>query len=158
LSLLVQRCHPLFPRFAAAYHALRALPRRVRRRWQRHGRQSLAGLALGLALGQGAGFADIITVDGTTCTLIDAITTANTDSNTGGCVQTGTSEAADTVVLQPGSVHTLTAVDNNISGANGLPVISSEITIAGHGSTIQRDGGAPSFIIFHVISTGNLTL
>jgi hypothetical protein len=56
-------------------------------------------IALLLALGHDAALADTINVDGTTCTLINAIVTANTDSDTGGCVQTGVSEAADTVVL-----------------------------------------------------------
>src|SRR5215510_3781676 len=86
LPLLVQQRHTLLPRFEAAYRALRALPHRVRRSLQRYWRQSLAGLALGVALGQGVALADTINVNGTTCTLIDAITTANTDSNTGGCV------------------------------------------------------------------------
>src|SRR5215470_6359006 len=97
LRLLVQQRHNFLPRFAAAYHQLRALPRRLRRRLQRHWRQSLAGLALGLTLGQSGVLADTINVDGTTCTLVNAIVTANTDSNTGGCAQTGTSEAADTL-------------------------------------------------------------
>src|SRR3954447_19859571 len=158
LQLLMQQRHNLLPRFAAAYDALRTLPRRLRRHLQRHWRQSLAGLALGLALGQGGVLADTIDVDGTTCTLINAIVTANTDSDTGGCVQTGTSEAADTLMLQHGSIHTLTAVDNNTYGPTGLPVINSEITIAGDGSTIRRSGGAPSFRILAVNAAGNLTL
>src|SRR6185369_17114355 len=97
LPLILRRRHELLPRFAAAYRQLRALPRRVRRHLQRHWRQSLAGLALGIVLGQGTVFADTINVDGTTCTLINAIVTANTDINTGGCVQLPTATAgADT--------------------------------------------------------------
>jgi hypothetical protein len=42
----------LLPRFAAYYTQLRALPQRVRRALQRQWRQSLAGVALVLALGQ----------------------------------------------------------------------------------------------------------
>lgn len=53
LSLLVRQRHALLPRFATAYHQLRALPRRRRRHWQRHWHASLGGLALLLTLGQG---------------------------------------------------------------------------------------------------------
>src|SRR6185369_10775291 len=73
LPLLVQQRAPVLSRFATVYRALQTLPRRLRRRLQRHGRQSLAGLALGLVLGQGSVLADTISVDGSTCTLIDAI-------------------------------------------------------------------------------------
>src|SRR5262245_62890838 len=62
-----------------------ALPRRVRRWLRRHLALSLTELALLLALGPGLGWAATITVDGTTCTLVDAITAANTDTTTGGC-------------------------------------------------------------------------
>src|SRR5262245_48652207 len=86
LPQLVQHSDEVLPRFAAVYRQLRTLPRRVRRYLQRHWGQSLAGIALALALGQGGAVADTITVDGTTCTLINAITTANTDVNTRGCV------------------------------------------------------------------------
>jgi Ca2+-binding RTX toxin-like protein len=159
LPQLVQRRDELLPRFAAAYRQLRTLPRRVRRHLQRHWRQSLAGIALALALGQGGAYADTINVDGTTCTLINAIVTANTDVNTGGCVQRPSATAgADTIVLQPSSVHTLTAVNNRAFGETGLPVIRSEIIIEGHGSTIHRDSGAPRFRILAVNDTGNLTL
>ncbi|MBI3799742.1 MAG: hypothetical protein HY268_22565 [Deltaproteobacteria bacterium] len=159
MPLLLRRRQELLPRFAAAYRQLRALPRRVRRRMQRHWHQSLAGLALGLALGQGVVLADTINVDGATCSLSNAIVTANTDVNTGGCVQLPSATAgADTLVLQPSSVHTLIAANNGTFGATGLPVISSEITIEGHGSTIRRDSEAVNFRILAVNVTGNLTL
>src|SRR4051812_25573647 len=139
LPLLVRQRQELLPRFAAVYQHLRELPRRLRRHLQRHGKYALAGVALVLTLGPGAAWADMINVNGTTCTLINAITTANTDVNTGGCVQIGTVSAADTIVLQPSSVHTLTAVNNSTFGDTGLPVVTSEITIEGQGGTIQRD-------------------
>lgn len=47
-------------------------------------------------------------------------------------------------------------MNNSTYGDTGLPVISSEITIEGHGATIQRDSVAPDFRILHV--RGNLTL
>jgi len=55
---------------------------------------------------------------------------------------------------------TLIAVDNAAfnSGRNGLPVITSAITIAGQGHTIHRDSGAPEFRLLAVSNTGDLTL
>src|SRR5262249_12713576 len=107
LPTLIRQRQTLFPRFAEAYRQLRALPHWARRRLLRRYRQSLAGVALLMTLGATAvlgataALADTITVDGTTCTLRNAITTANTDVNTGGCVQTPAATAgADTVVLQ----------------------------------------------------------
>lgn len=89
LPSLVRYRNDLLPRFAVIYQHLRAQPRRARRRLQRRWPQSLAGVALALALGQGAVWADAINVDGTTCALIEAIVTANTDSDTEGlCADT----------------------------------------------------------------------
>jgi len=80
--------------------------------------------------------------------LINAITTAN-----------GNGEA-DIINLAADGTYTLTAVDNNTDGPNGLPSITSEITINGNGATIQRSsaGGTPAFRIFHVAAGGNMTL
>lgn len=157
LALLVQQRHGLLPRFATAYHQLRALPKWLRRRLQRHWHASLGGLALLLTLGQAPALAVTINVDGTVCTLVDAITAANTNALVGGC-DGSASTGADTLVLQPSSVHTLTAVNNIRHGLTGLPVVSSEITIEGHGSTIQRSSGAPEFRLLAVNATGDLTL
>jgi hypothetical protein len=164
LPLLTRQRHELLPRFAAFYHQLRRLPRRLRRHWQRRGRQALAGVALLLALGQGLALAakiqvDKIQVDGITCTLINAIVTANSDVNTGGCVQLPSATAgADRIVLQHRSVHTLTEVNNVTYEATGLPVVTSEITIKGSGSTIERSSAAPDFRILAVSHLGKLTL
>lgn len=73
--------------------------------------------------------------------LIAAINTANAN------------DEADTLELSSGCVYTLAAPDNE---ANGLPVISSEITLNGNGAQIQRDPGAAEFRILQV--NGNLTL
>ena len=85
LPLLLRQRHALLPRFASAYHQLRALPKWLRRRLQRHWRASLGGLALLLTLGQAPALAVTINVDGTVCTLVDAITAANTNALVGGC-------------------------------------------------------------------------
>jgi hypothetical protein len=151
---LVGRRHELLPRVAAVYTQLQALPRRVRRALQRQWQLPLATLALWLALGQLPVQAATIPVEGA-CTLVDAITAANTDTATGGC-QAGS--GADKIVLLAGSTHTLTQVNYSTYGRTGLPVIASVITIAGHGSTIARASGAPAFRLVAVNSTGDLTL
>jgi hypothetical protein len=139
----------------AAYHTrLQALPRRVRRALQRRLGLPLGTLALWLALGQLPALAATITVGGA-CTLVDAITAANTDAATGGCPA---GSRADTIVLPPGSTQTLTTIHNDIYGPTGLPVVSSVVTIAGQGSTIARDSRAPAFRLLAVNSTGDLTL
>jgi hypothetical protein len=85
--------------------------------------------------------------------LVDAITAANTDAATGGCVA---GNGADIIDLQTNV--TLTAVNNTTSGYNGLPVVSSAITIQGNGNTISRQASSPDFRIMFVGSGGNLTL
>ena len=84
-------------------------------------------------------------------TLIDAIHAAN---NTGG---------RNTIVLQR-LTYALGKVDNAWYGPNGLPAISSDVTINGNGATIERTG-TTTFRFFYVSSgrygglpTGNLTL
>jgi hypothetical protein len=126
----------------------------MRRALQRQWRLPLAGIALMLALGQPSAQAATITVN-SSCTLIDAITAANSDTATGGCPA---GHGADTLVLPPSSKHTLTSFNNSTYGYTGLPVITSPITIAGNKSTIIRDSGAPGFRILAVSSMGDLTL
>ena len=86
--------------------------------------------------------------DGDVTALINAINEANGNGK------------ADTINLANGGTHTLTAVDNDTNGPNGLPSITSEITIDGNGATIQRSsaGGTPDFRIFHVAAGGDLTI
>ncbi len=147
----------LWPRFAGFYRGLARLPRKMRRALQRRWRRSLGGIALLLALGQAPALAATIFVDGTTCTLVDAITAANSDAATGGCTA---GSGADTIALMPGSTHALTDVNGFTYGFTGLPVIASEITIDGGfpRSTITRDDTAPPFGILAVGADGNLTL
>jgi hypothetical protein len=150
----VHRDPELLPRVVGYYTQLRALPRWVRRALQRQWRLPLAGIALMLALGQHPGLAATIPVGGA-CTLVDAITTANTDTATGGCPA---GSGTDTIVLPVGSTQTLTAVNNDTYGPTGLPVISSVVTIAGQGSMIVRAPEAPEFRLVAVHPTGDLTL
>ncbi|MGH8569222.1 MAG: hypothetical protein ACREXU_14750, partial [Gammaproteobacteria bacterium] len=143
--------HPepdLGPRFVGYWRQLSALPRRTRRSLQRRWKRSLAAIALLMALGQVPALAAAIAVDGSTCTLVDAITSANTDAPTGGCPA---GNAADTLVLAAGSTHTLTG---------DLPGVTSTITIAGNNSSIERREGAgrTGSPLLAVSATGYLTL
>ncbi|MEM7531356.1 MAG: Calx-beta domain-containing protein [Chloroflexota bacterium] len=92
-----------------------------------------------------------------TCTLVDAITAANDDVGYGGCtVANGQVEGSfgdDVIVFDlddedidlrsanesgPDTIY-LTDMDNDINGYNGLPVITSNLTISGGtGVTITR--------------------
>jgi hypothetical protein len=56
---------------------------------------------------------------------------------------------------------TLTAVNNDTDGSNGLPSITSALTIGGDGSMntiIERAASAPEFRVFHVGQSGSLNL
>ena len=145
----------LLPQFAEHYEKLKTLPRRLRRSVQRQWKRSLAGVALLLALGQAPALAATINVGGT-CTLVRAINAANNDTTAGGrCTQ---GSGADTIVLPLGSIQRLTAVNNTVYGPTGLPVIRTDITIAGHNSAIRRARTAPEFRIVTVGQAGDLTL
>src|SRR5215217_9471880 len=151
----LQREPNLLPRFATYYQELRALRRRVRRRLQRQWKRSLAGVALLLALGQAPALAATINVGGT-CTLVRAINAANNDTRANGRCAKGS--GADKIVLPQDSTQRLTTVNNTVYGPTGLPVIRTDITIAGHNSTIRRTASAPDFRIFAVGDNGDLTL
>jgi parallel beta-helix repeat protein len=84
-----------------------------------------------------------ITVDGTTCTLADAITAANTDIATGGCPA---GSGGDTINV---------TVDVTLTSA--LPTITSQIILNGNDHTIARDAAAPAFRILE-LDNANLTL
>jgi hypothetical protein len=59
---------------------------------------------------------------------------------------------ANVVQLGAGCTYTLTAVNNNWYGPNGLPAIASDVTIAGNGATIARSSApsTPPFRFFFV--------
>jgi len=86
---------------------------------------------------------------GGTVELIAAINAANVGG--GGAID-----------LAPGCTYTLTTVNNTPSpmiGGNGLPMITSQITVSGLNSTIMRSpASVAAFRIFEVTQTGNLTL
>ncbi|HXV61070.1 MAG TPA: choice-of-anchor Q domain-containing protein [Vicinamibacteria bacterium] len=128
---------------------------RTRRRKGRTARRPGHLVVALLVVMQQTAFPAVITVDGG-CTLVDAIDAANTDMAVGGCTA---GSGADEIHLS-GDV-TLTEVNNTLDGlGNGLPSVSTDITIKGNSFTVMRDGGAmvPEFRIFHVGPTGTLTL
>jgi len=125
-------------------------------------------LALPVSPNRVASAAEIIvtssagTLGGPDCTLRDAITAANGDVAAGGCPA---GRDADAILLAPGATYTLTEVDNTITQSgtplpNGLPSVTSEITINGNGATIARSnaGDTPAFRLLHVAPAGRLTI
>jgi hypothetical protein len=66
----------------------------------------------------------------------------------------------NTIRLEAGT-YTLTAPDNFFVGSNGLPVITSPLTITGRGAEttiIERADNPPGFRILQVATAGTLTL
>jgi hypothetical protein len=63
------------------------------------------------------------------------------------------------VVLTPGCTYILTASSaTGKQGADGLPIITTVVTLTGDANVIERSSSAPDFRIAEVSSTGNLTL
>jgi hypothetical protein len=113
-------------------------------------------------------------VGGGACTLSDALTVADAvsnpalpdiDSAMADCASsTVGSGAPTTIALQSGATYSLTVIDNFWFGPDGLPPISSPVTIQGNGATITRAASASPFRLFYVsgglsgIPSGSLTL
>ena len=73
------------------------------------------------------------------CSLIEAIENANDDALTHADCAVGS--GADVIALQTGT-YSLTEVHNNI---NGLPMVTTDITIQGDGAIIERAAGLTGF-------------
>lgn len=144
-ALLLRQGERILHRFAYFYERLRALPRNTRRTIQKKLAATLAGAALLLALsGTPSVHASSITVDGTTCTLADAITAANTNTATGGCIAGDDSGGYDAIDLQ-----------TDVTLGAALPQINSAIVLEANNHFID---GAGSFRVLDVILGGDLTL
>jgi hypothetical protein len=88
--------------------------------------------------------AEFTCASGNVACLIDAINQANANGE------------ANRITLRQGT-YTLTAINDQ----NGLPVITSPLTIRGPGAEttiIERDTSAPNFRILNVAAAGTLTL
>ena len=101
---------------------------------------------------RGANAAVIVVEDD--CTLIEAITAANAATATAGC-RAGDPDGNVIVLTED---VTLIEVDNDTFGANGLPAITSRVTVVGNGHAIRRADGSPDFRIFYVDFQGTLIL
>lgn len=108
----------------------------------------LSCFVFSLALGQPVQAKFFYIPSGDVAGLINAINTANSNGR------------SNVIFLVAGN-YSLTTVDNNTDGANGLPSITSNITIIGSSANrniIERVANAPDFRIFHVAATGALRL
>jgi hypothetical protein len=125
--------------------------RSVERRlcWRRFpGSMVVAALGLALALSHGAQAKTFRCGAGDVSCLIDAINTANANGQTN-------------MIRLAAGTYTLTEVDNTTDGPNGLPSITSPLTITGAGAattSIERSATASAFRLLHVAATGRLTL
>ena len=123
------------------------------RRWRWPSPRRVGGLVLATLLGvlatsRPVPAAEFACAAGDVACLIDAINTANATGE------------ANTITLEAGT-YTLTAVDNTTNGPNGLPSVTSPLTIRGakaHPTILERDASAPSFRLVHVAASGTLTL
>jgi len=94
------------------------------------------------------------------CSLVEAIVNANDDANT--YVDCASGAGPDTIEL-PAGLYALNAVHHVGNGNNGLPSITSAITIDGNGASVTqmaRSATSPGLQIriFHVVAGGDLTL
>jgi predicted outer membrane repeat protein len=89
------------------------------------------------------------------CSLVEAIDNANNDAATHADCPAG--NGPDTITLSRDVALDGTTVFT-FFGENGLPPITSTITIQGEGFSISRVTGSPAFRIFAVAGGGNLTL
>lgn len=109
---------------------------------------TFAAITLALTAATQAPAATFTIADGNVQALIDAINDANAN------------DEADTIMLAANGTYTLDDFDNETDGPNGLPSVTSVVTIEGNGATIERDDAddTPYFRIFHVAEFGDLTL
>ncbi len=177
-SLFMRHHERFFPRLIAAVARLRLVPRGLRRRLQRKAAVTLAGAALILALGAanfgppGANVVHAATITvangeinldpgNGACSLIEAVYNANDingiDHSGGDCV-VGSGAGSDTIILPNNGSFTFVEEFENSYGSNGLPTISSEITIEGNGSNIDLGGPSVGIRLVNVTSTGDLTI
>ncbi|MGH8400026.1 MAG: beta strand repeat-containing protein, partial [Gammaproteobacteria bacterium] len=114
------------------------------------------------------GFANVIQVaasatgpGGDQCSLIDAINAANDNKITGACPAGDDKTSGGDVILLASGTYKLTTDNNDWYGPNGLPAITSKITIIGdpHGSIIMRNSsqGGSALRIFYIGGGKSLT-
>jgi hypothetical protein len=157
----------LHARFRAFSQQLAALPRRARRWLARKAALPLTAAALLLALSD-VPLAQAATILVTTpdpqivadgqCSLIEAMDNANWGAIHTDCPTGSGPGGNDTIVLPANSTITLTAGHGTFLGPVGLPTVLRQLTIEGHGATIQRAPGSPPFGILATLEFSTLTL
>jgi hypothetical protein len=94
------------------------------------------------------------TADALTFTAACSGATGDVGSDSGSLVteigQANSVSGTNTIELGAGCIYDLRTVNNNWYGPNGLPAISSSLTIDGNGATIARDSTAPNFRLLYV--------
>jgi hypothetical protein len=108
----------------------------------------VAALVCALGLSRPGQAADFTCAGGDVACLIAAINTANANRE------------ENTLTLEAG-IYTLTSVDNDTDGPNGLPSITGTLTLIGAGAestVIEREASGPFFRLAHVSAAGTLTL
>jgi hypothetical protein len=110
---------------------------------------TIAAVLIGaMVLSQPGQAAEFTCASGDVACLVKAIREANA------------SDEANTITLEAGT-YPLTEGDNNTDGSNGLPSITSPLTLQGAGAdvtVIERAAGTPAFRLMHVAATGALML
>jgi CSLREA domain-containing protein len=93
------------------------------------------------------------------CTLREAIANANNDSNASpnSSPDCAAGSGADTIELPALVTFPMDEVDNG-TWRTALPLVTTNITINGHDSVLERLSSAPPFRFLHVEASGNLTL
>jgi hypothetical protein len=73
-------------------------------------------------------------------------------------VNTANASGGGMIILAPGCTYSLTSANNMTAGANGLPVVTSPITIIGSGATIAGNNSNFRIILIAGAAGGSLTL
>jgi parallel beta-helix repeat protein len=151
-NLPARRERALVPRYGR-YEKRKTLPGKIMCRLQRNRGRSLVGVVLLLLVAQAPAVAATIAVNGQ-CTLARAMASANNDSSR----HCAPGQGRDRIVLPLNTRLVLGGINNTMFGPTALPVVRTQISIVGNGSTIVRRPGAAKFRIFAVARSGRLTL
>lgn len=86
------------------------------------------------------------------CSLREAITTANTDVNFGGCTRVSSGSPPDDIILQASATYTLTRTGSDDTNINGDLDITETVTIQGNNATVNGNGTTTSDRVIDILS------